>query len=86
MVFVPVVHRKRPPSPKAQELGNELTQIVQRFRQKHPELSSEEVSEAFRLAAEGGTGRKETAQVALAFAVALLIAVGGLLLWALLKR
>jgi len=86
MVFVPVVHRESAASPRAQELGHELTQVIQRFLQRHPDASAEDVSRALRLAVEEPSGRKETAQIALTIGLALLIALGGVLAWVLQAR
>jgi hypothetical protein len=57
--------------------------VIQRFRPRHPDANPEDVSRALRLALGEPSGRKETAQVALVIGLAVLIALGGLLAWAL---
>ncbi len=68
-VFVPVIPAT--PSPRAEALGQRLTETIEQFRQQNPDLSGFEVSQATRIAVSrtGGAGAPKRVLIALATAV-----------------
>ena len=81
MSFVPVAP-PQPPSPRAQELGRRLGEVVEKFRREHPDLTGTEIRQAMGLAT-GGMGAKS---VALLVALALGLLAAGLLAALFLRR
>jgi hypothetical protein len=61
MPFVPVVPAS-PPSPRAQELGRRLSEVVENFRREHSDMSGTEIRQAMRLAM-GGVGVRPRALI-----------------------
>ena len=57
LAFVPYVP-PQPPSPRAMELGQRLAEVIEQYRQLHPDLNRADVAQAtqFALARAGGSG------------------------------
>ena len=65
MVFVPPPR----PSPRAQELGRHLGEVVDQYRREHPDLSGMEIRQALRLAHRDSAARPAIIVLAVAAAV-----------------
>jgi hypothetical protein len=80
LAFIPIVPSP-PPSPRAEALGQRLAETIEQFRQQDPELSSQDVEQAARLALarSGGASagsRRPLVAAAVAVLVGLLVALG----------
>lgn len=54
MMFVPIVPTPTPPpSPRAQELGRRISDLVEQFRLEQPDAKNAEIHQALALAAKG---------------------------------
>jgi hypothetical protein len=77
LAFVPYVP-PRPPSPRAEALGQRLAETIEQFRMQHPDLDRDDVVQATRLAvASAGGGPAVARGVAIALVAG--VAVAGLL-------
>jgi hypothetical protein len=70
MLFVPVISpaTTQPPSPRARELADLLTRVMEEYERAHPAITTAEVRHAMRLAEErtgGGPARTRVAVIAL---------------------
>lgn len=82
MTFIPTAHfvpHPPPPSPRAQELGRRLAEVVDAFRAEHPDLEGEEVRQALQLARGWGGAGARTMLPIVAALLAVLVALGLLL-------
>jgi len=82
MSYVPVVITppNPPPSPRVRELSLELSRVIEDYSRRYPDLSSREVAQATRLAAQQhGPGAAANQAVAVALGVAALL--GALMLF-----
>lgn len=70
--FVPVVVSPSPPSPRAEQLGQRLAEVIRQYREQFPETSGLELRQALRIALlrAGGGNRAPARLVALALALA----------------
>ena len=86
-MFVPVVVVPPPPSPRAQELGNRMAELVRIYREEYPDLTSQEVRQAMDVA--HGQVRKElggTNPAILAALITGILAMLGLFAFLLIQR
>jgi hypothetical protein len=68
LAFVPFVPSP-PPSPQAEELGQRLAEVIEQYRQQHPDLGRAEVLQATRLALARSGGEPAAARSALVVAI-----------------
>ena len=73
MTQVPIVIPPPTPSANAIELGNELTETIDRFRQENPNLSATEIHQALSLAIRDSGADSSKAALIVALAICLLI-------------
>lgn len=74
LAFIPYVP-PRPPSPRAEELGQRLAETIEQFRQQHPDLDQTDVAQATRLAvSRAGVAPAAVPAPLIAVAVGLLLA------------
>lgn len=73
--FVPYVpvHHSQPPSPRAEELGQRLTEVLQQFEVKYPDLTRLEMRQALGIAL-SRAGREDVENRARPVAIALVVA------------
>lgn len=50
MTFVPIIVPPPQPSPRAQELSRRVSEVVERFRREHPDMSASEIRQALSMA------------------------------------
>ncbi len=68
LAFIPYVP-PRPPSPRAEELGQRLAETIEQYRQQHPDLDRTDVLQATRLALSRSGGEPAATRGALIAAV-----------------
>ena len=65
MAFVPYVAPSSPPSPRAQELGRQLSEAIEKYCQENPDISGTEIRQAMALAQRGVGAGKQSVAIAL---------------------
>ncbi|KPJ61566.1 MAG: hypothetical protein AMJ46_00165 [Latescibacteria bacterium DG_63] len=68
MPFVPVTPPP-PPSPRAQELGRRLREVIDNFRREHPDMTGTEISQAMGLAMRGAGSRRQALLIGVVLAL-----------------